>query len=116
MNVENNKNVNNLNLKNTNKKQQEKPSLQCNASYNSQDGSLIVNSNNTRMYDAMRVYFINKDGSGILRTAWGSRKYPKNTFDEALKTAQEITSKNGFQISYDDSVLLLEKINQILEK
>ncbi len=116
MNVENNMNVNNLNFKNPNEKQQEKPSFQCIASYNSQDGSLIVKSNNTRMYDAMRAYFINKDGSGIKTTNWGSRKYPKNTFDEALKTAQEITSKNGFQISYDDSVLLLNKINQTLEK
>ncbi len=65
-------------------------------------GALILSSNRIGWFDAQKTYYINKDGSGRMLTAWGSRNYPKNTFDEVIKRAQD-TIKNADSKLFSDS-------------
>lgn len=49
--------------------------------------------------DSFSTYYINKDGSGQVQTAWGKKIYPKDTFNEVVDAANEIyanTHRNRF--------------------
>ena len=63
---------------------------------------MILSSDEIGWLDAKKIYYINKDGSGRMLTAWGSKNYPKNTFDEVIKTAKD-TIKNADSKSFSDS-------------
>lgn len=88
---------------------------ECYASYNSQDETLIIKSNDTSACDARRNYYINKDGSGMLVTDLGLKEYDIGTFSSVIEKAKDITQKKGFAISYDDSLSLLEEIDTVFQ-
>lgn len=116
MNIENNQNIPPFIFNPQIETPEEKNPIVCEASYSSFDECLVVNTDNTEMYDAIRTYYINKDGSGILRTNFGKRQYPPETFNSVLNLAKEMAEKNGYLYSYDESLKLLDEINQTLKK
>ena len=78
-------------------------------------GTLKLQQHQAGVSDGWTTYFINKDGSGRKVTAWGAKNFPKDTFSELLKKAQEMRSKNSAKIlnSENAQTLIEEFENKI---
>ena len=93
-----------------------KKAFECNCSgeLESLRGTLKLQQYQADVSDGWATYFINKDGSGRKVTAWGAKNFPKNTFSELLKTAQEMQYKNNSRVLSDENAR--ELIKNIEEK
>ncbi len=91
--------------------------IMCEASYSSFDKSLVLHSDKKGWCDAKADYYINRDGSGKELTSWGSKNFPEGTFSEVFEEARTKYLDGGkYTIDENGSLLLLNKITQIIEK
>lgn len=81
----------------------------CSAELESLRGTLKLQQHQAGVSDGWTTYFVNRDGSGRKVTAWGAKNFPKNTFSELLKTAQEMRSKNSAKILNSENAQTLIK-------
>ncbi len=66
--------------------------------------------------DSFSTYYINKDGSGQVHTAWGKKTYPKDTFNKVVEAANEIyanTRRNRFD--NDDTSRLIDMAEKLIK-
>lgn len=66
--------------------------------------------------DAQTLYFVNKDGSGRIATAWNVVNYPKGSFSELLSSAKNIYEKSGRSFNEDDIKKLITDFIKIANK
>lgn len=100
----------NINFKRSEKSTQNKKEYEYYGEIEFLRQSLKLSKNKIGWCDSFSQYFINKDGSGRITTAWGSKNYPKNTFDNAIKKANEIYSKTHNNIFAEEEIDNLIKI------
>ncbi len=111
MNIENTKltNISDINSSKGTEQEKQMQEYKYHGELDPNSGALILSSDRTGWFDAQRTFYINKDGSGRYLTAWGSRDYPKNTFDDVIKNAKNILENKASKTFADSDIEQLIK-------
>ncbi len=110
MNIQNTEIIKRLNMQTTNNiKPETQKKYELHGEIDPHSGALILSSEEIGWLDAKKIYYINKDGSGKILTAWGSRNYPKYTFNEVIKIAKDTIRNTDSKLFSDSDIEKLIK-------
>ena len=117
MKINNNNNYNVNNFQGIKKAEKNTNQYKYDGEIDNISGTVILKSDKVGWFDAQKIYYINKDGSGRELTAWTAKNFPKSTFSFLNDDINEIKIMNGNKFISEEQVkLLMDKINDNLRK